>query len=341
MSNTKMKLYKILIIVLLLVLGSGLLLACGKKGSRGGAPSGENWGGREEFVYSIAAETVRPQKISLEITIGGDIQARNTVSITPDTGGTLSRVLVYEGEKVKKGAIIAYVDPSKAGQSFKVSPVRTPITGIVTSLPANVGNTVTTQQVIAKVADDSEIELKIAIPEKYVSMVDKETKGFLSVIALPGEEFPMRVKTISSVLSSNTHTMPATLEFVKKDERLRSGMYGSLRLLLETKEDAFVVRRDIILVRLINNVAVQGVYLVKDKDSEKPTTFFSPITTGIENNNLVEITSGLQEGDILVVQGQESLSEESIIRLFSLDGEQLFTAEDQIKLDKEKAGLED
>lgn len=284
------------------------------------------------FVYNVVAETAKKTSIIESITIGGDVQAKNAVSITPDTGGTLSRILVYEGEKVRRNQVIAFVDPSKAGKSFKESPVRTPIAGIVSSLPTKKGNSISAQQIIARVADDSEIELKIAIPEKYVGKVSADTKGYLTVIALPDESFEMKVKTLSPILSSSTHTMPATMVFTNQDDRIKSGMYGDLRLVLEEKKDTFVVQRDTILVRIINNESVKGIYLVQDDEVGTKQAHFTEVVLGIEDdNNMIEIVSGVKEGDIIIIQGQTALSEGNEVEIFTLDGKVLISIEDKIK----------
>lgn len=280
-----------------------------------------------ERVVNISAITVRPTSISEVIRIGGGLEAINTVSVTPDTRGVLSRILVKEGTRVRRDQVIAYVDPSLSGQNFLLSPVKTPIAGIIASLPTDLGNTVSTQHVIATVVDNSELEVRITIPEQYVSKIDEDTVGYLQVISLADEVFALEVKSLSSVISPVTHTMAVTMSVTQQDDRLKSGMYGNVELVLTEKENVLVVDRNVMVARIIDGVDKIGVYLVHTKEDGATVAQFSEVQTGIENQDKLEVVSGLQEDDILIVQGQETLLEGSLVKIFDLDGEPLMSSE--------------
>lgn len=331
---------KLIICFIVSVAMLGYLASCSNKNKVAGQKEDKTDKRRPNtFVFGVTATTVNPSVIEEIITIGGDIQAVNAVSVTPDTAGTLDRLLVVEGQKVRKGETIAYVDPSKAGQNFLPSPVKAPISGIVSSLPTKVGNSINVQQVIATIADNSEVEMKLSIPEKYISKLSKESKGVLSLISFPHQTFAMSVKTLSSVLSSNTHTMPVTMKFDEISDDIRSGMYGSLDLILERKEEVLVLPRDVIVIRLVENKNTLGVFVVNDITSTEitdnqediKTVRFATVEIGLETNNQVEIVSGLNAGNIVVTQGQNSLSDGSVVRIFTLDNKELISVEDEIK----------
>lgn len=313
-----------------------------EKNTQASNPQGNGRGPQRETdrVFGVVAKTMKKTTIVDTITVGGDIQAKQSVNISPDTSGTLQRLMVTEGQRVSKGTIIAYVDPSKAGQKFKLSPVVSTISGTITTLPTKVGNTVSLSQIIARVADNTDIEVRVNIPEKYVGKIHKNTKGILSVIAYPNERFGLTTGTYSEVLSSNTHTMSLTMNFDKIDRRLKSGMFGNLEVILEEKNEVLVVQRDVLMIRLLNNVSTIGVFVlqdnVKSQNNGSQFVLFTPITLGIEdNNNQVEVTEGLSEGDVVIVQGQDSLSDNSMVRVFSLDDEVLISVDDEIKRLKE------
>lgn len=73
---------------------------------------------------------------------GGDISSVNSVAVLPDQAGKITNILVNVGDIVKKGQVIAYVNPLRAGAVYNDSPVTSPIAGRITSLPTTVGSTV-------------------------------------------------------------------------------------------------------------------------------------------------------------------------------------------------------
>ena len=83
--------------------------------------------------------------------VNGDVIPDSSVDLYADNSGKLSRLYVELGDYVRKGQIIAEVDPSKPGMSYTANPVKAAISGTVTSLPMDIGATVSTQVPLATV----------------------------------------------------------------------------------------------------------------------------------------------------------------------------------------------
>ena len=111
------------------------------------------------------------------IELNGDVKAKVETTLFPDAMGKLVNIRVNIGDFVRKNQIIAEIDPSKPGMNFALSPVKTTITGTVTSLPIEIGSTVTLQTAIAKVGQLNELEIVTYISEKYIRKMKKGLKA--------------------------------------------------------------------------------------------------------------------------------------------------------------------
>ncbi len=228
--------------------------------------------------------------------------------------GTLHSYLVEEGQPVRKGQVIAQVDPSKPGQQFLLSPVTAPIAGILNTVIVKVGNPVSPTSIIAKISDDSELVVELFIPEKYVSEVNETTIGYLSLISFPDRRFKLKTRSISPTLSSITHTMRLTMEFLETDIRMKPGMFGTTELILKEFKDIPIIRRDHIVQRFFNERNNIGVFRVEDERA-----VFQIIELGEEDGDYYEVKNGLSEGDLIVTSGQESLVNGTLLQVLDLE----------------------
>ncbi len=272
----------------------------------------------EEASFRINAVTIVPQTIYRRINVEGSVKAKDSANITPDTSGVLHTLLVEEGEYVRKNQIIAQIDPSRPGEKFLLSPVKASIAGTISTIFIEIGNQVSANSVIAEVANNSELEIELFIPERYANDVQVGIRGTISLIAFRGENFPVITRTASSVLSSVTHTMKAKLDFVNQDERLKSGMFGTVELILEEIPDVPVVRIDYIVQRFRDGKTLNGVFKIIEQDGIT-LAVFQAISLGIEDGDFYQVTEGLSVGDVIAVTGQESLVENALVELLELD----------------------
>ena len=89
----------------------------------------------QEVIYAVNASRVVESNLDDYLQFGGDVSAKSSIDIIPDTSGKLARLLVEVGDVVKKDQIVAEVDPSRPGMTYSFSPVKAPVSGTVTSLP--------------------------------------------------------------------------------------------------------------------------------------------------------------------------------------------------------------
>ncbi len=295
------------ILLLTLLCGIVITFGCTKKTSQQESGQGaavEAQADNEGPKTNVSARKIVPSIIYRRINLDGDITSLRSADVVPHTGGVVHSFLVEEGQYARKGQVIAQVDPSKPGQQFLLSPVYAPIEGVLSTKLVKVGNPVTTSSVIARISDDSELVVELFIPEKYVAEINEDTYGYLTLMSFPGKKFKMKTRTISSTLSTVTHTMKVTMEFVDKDDRMKSGMFGTMELIFREIKGVPTVRRDYIVQRYFNEKNNIGVYKVEDGKA-----VYQIIELGEEDGDYYEVINGLSSGDIIVTTGQEALSD--------------------------------
>lgn len=294
----------IILAVALTILSIIFCLTIGRNDS-GSKAGGRGRGGNT--VFSVITQTVQKEVLHGYVIANGEIESQNSVNVYPDVAGKVIETNVMLGSSVKRGDIIAYVDPSAPGQYYKKSPVYAPISGSIISTPLKNGTTVSTNTTIAIVGDISNLQVTADIPERYVSVLKEGLKAEISVEAYPGVVFEAVVSRVSPVVDTTSRTKEVVLHFNRRDERVNAGMFGKVKLYTKDYEGQVVMPSDA-LVTLNDEFYA---YAVKEDGQSVERR---KVKTGESVDGKVQILEGLKEGEKVVIQGQTSLNDGSKIR---------------------------
>ncbi|MEN8163060.1 MAG: HlyD family efflux transporter periplasmic adaptor subunit [Acidobacteriota bacterium] len=166
--------------------------------------------------------------------------------------------------------------------------IRAPVAGLVSRLHVDDRKAVNTSDPLITVVDLSAYEVEIAIAESYSNEIDPGTEA---VILKDGIEYPAHVLSISPEVEGSrvkgrvgfTGTLP---------EGLRQNQRVTARLILDTRPDVLKVARGPFLEDGNGRLA----FVIDDGIAIK-----RPITTGSTSISEVEIVSGLEIGDRIII----------------------------------------
>ncbi len=269
--------------------------AGGKRGVKGGGTT----------VVSVKTMNLEETTLHGYISTNGEVESQNSVSVFPDMGGKVISTSVVLGSVVKKGDIIAYVDPSEPGANYRSSPVYAPISGSIISTPLKNGTKVTTSTAIASIGDISNLQVTANVPERYVAVLKTGLKANVSVEAYPGVVFEATVTRVSPVVDAASRTKEVVLHFDRSDSRVNAGMFAKVILFTEDYSGFVVMPSD----ALVQNGDDYFAYIVNDDDTVKK----QKVELGKSVDGMIQITSGLKSGLKVVIQGQTTLADGSKI----------------------------
>jgi multidrug efflux pump subunit AcrA (membrane-fusion protein) len=267
------------------------------RGGRGGARP----------ATSVRAAPVQTATIERSVILNGEILARNQVTIFPTIGGRLADIRVGVGDRVTRGSVVAMVDPSRPGEVFSLSPVVSTITGTVLSAPFSVGDTVSTQSGVYVVGDLSSLLVETHVPERFVASVTQGMRAVLRFEAIGGEEFAAEVMEINPVLDPVSRTLRIRLRFLNNDPRIKAGMFATISLVTNRRVDVPVVHR----TSVINTYGSWIVFVVDEDNAARRRE----VTFGIDNEEFLEIVSGVSLGENVVTAGANFISDGDIVRI--------------------------
>jgi len=236
--------------------------------------------------------TAAAKKGTLDVNISGSgtVQAVTSQDIMSTfNNDEIDEVLVAAGEQVNKGdELITFTDGS--------DPIIAPAAGKITTVSVSAGDSVSSGQVVAHVTDYHSLQTAVQIDELDISKIQKGQTVNLKINAFPNEKYTGKVTDIAKEgTSSNgisTFTVTITID---KIANLKVGMNVEASILTESKQNVIYVPLD--AVHSSNGKKYINVVSANDTLNPEKTT----VETGIANEDYVEITDGLSEGEIVLL----------------------------------------
>jgi RND family efflux transporter MFP subunit len=202
-----------------------------------------------------------------------------------------------------KSAEAKYIVAKKQYEDTKIT---TPISGIVASRMAEIGNMVSPGMPIANIVDISKLKIKINISEKDIFKIKTGDKVYVTVDAYPEHKFEGKIKTISDK-ADQTHTYPIEINLNNdKSYPLKAGMFGRALFNTSGETESLIIPRE----ALSGSSREPQVFVVKDNIAE-----IRDLVIGIETGSKIQVLKGLNEGEIIVTNGQNNLKDKSIVTI--------------------------
>ena len=180
-----------------------------------------------------------------------------------------------------------------------------PQDGIVDKLNVREGMFVMPQKEVMSLADLSSVWLLAEVFEKQADWIKTGQSADVTLSYLPGRTWQGAVEYIYPSLNPKTRTLKVRLHFENQDESLKPNMFANVTIYAGPKSEIIVIPREAVIRGKKNRV------ILSMGDGR-----FQPreVVIGIESGDWIEISNGLDEGDVVVTSGQFLLDSEASLK---------------------------
>lgn len=199
--------------------------------------------------------------------------------------------------------------------------IRAPIAGVVSERMIRVGNMVNTQEPVFVVTAMDVLLATLHVPERELARLAVDQTATIAVDALGGRLFQGNIARISPVVDPNTGTFRVTIEVSSEDGALMPGMFGRVSIVYDRRVDSLLVPVEAVITEDTRS----SVFVIVDGKAQRRV-----VTVGYRNNGHVEITSGVAEGERVVITGQASLRNDSRVTVIGDPAPEEADAEEEI-----------
>jgi len=195
---------------------------------------------------------------------------------------------------------------TESGQVEQTLDIHAPLSGTLVEWGAGQGETVQAGTKVVTLGGMNRIPVVVSLFEGQGAWVDRGQRIDVRVPTMPGVEFEGQVDRTDREINFSTRTLPVYAGFSTADPRIRYGMLVEVTIHAADRENVLQIPRD----ALIRTGEGSRVIVARGNGRFQPVT----VAPGLESGEFVEIISGLEEGQEIVVSGQFLIDSESSLR---------------------------
>lgn len=193
-----------------------------------------------------------------------------------------------------------------AKKDFEDMTLYAPFDGLITAVNIEKDDTIgsgNNAKVAGHIIDDSRFIINLSIDEVDISQIKIGQSVQVSLEAYPNDRFKGKVTKIglTAVTDSGVKTIPVEVSLSKSDVAIKPGLSATAEIVVAEAQDVIVVPMTAVIQR-----RNQTMVMKKDEEGKIVST---PVTTGISNDIMYEITEGLSEGDQIVVNNSDMMQQ--------------------------------
>ena len=231
-----------------------------------------------------------------------ELKASNAKAALDRAEGTRDQGLISAEayDKLKMEFEVASQEVAEAEWLLAKTVIRAPFSACVTERFITQGQHLRPGDELFTVADYNPLVARIYLPESDVLELEEGREVRIALAANTKVSFAGRIRQIAPVVDTATGTVKVTVEAVQPPSGVRPGAFVSIGIVREQHPSALLLPRE----SVIRELRAAHVFI-----SEDGTAVKKAVELGLEEGDLVEVISGVAEGDNVVVAGQGALDD--------------------------------
>lgn len=202
----------------------------------------------------------------------------------------------------------------QAKERYENSLIKAPFNGVVAAVNVEENQMINAGHPVVQVLSSSKMKAKVNITGEDINNVKTGQTVVIKFPAIRGEEFNGKVEKINSSVDQMSKSLEVEIAFLTSDNRIKSGMFGEFLIETHNHSNSLVIPEAALItqteVQISRETGIQNpikkYYLfVVNSGSAK----LKEVQTGITNNGQIEISSGLNKGDSVIIVGQNIVKE--------------------------------
>ncbi len=176
--------------------------------------------------------------------------------------------------------------------------IKSSISGIISSKKIEPGTYVNSGTAAFDIVNVNTLKLRVNVDEKNVAPLKVGQPVEVSASVYPNNSYTGRITFISPVADGSLN-FPVEVEVRNNaNNELRAGMYGTAKFGVGANADLLVIPR----TAFVGSVSDNKVFVVKEGKA-----YETKVNSGRNFGNYIEVVSGLQANDVVVISGQLNL----------------------------------
>jgi len=187
-------------------------------------------------------------------------------------------------------------------QSLSNTKLKAPSSGYIGMRNIEIGETAIPGNAIFNLVSIKEVYVRASVPENEINKIKKEQIANISIPALGSQIFNGKIEKIGVVANPISKTYDIKILISNPKMEIKPGMACDIVINISSENNIITTPYQSIIK---DNEGENFVYVI---DYQSKTAIKKVVQLGSFINNKIEILSGLSEGDLVVTEGKQKLS---------------------------------
>lgn len=247
---------------------------------------------------SIANEDVRTAETAVR-------QARAALNVA--RAGKIQPKLTQDDIRNAEAAVaLAAADLAYDREQLAYTRIVSPVRGVVVSRSVNPGEAVGTTAVLLRIVAPGSVYFEGQVPERDLPLLRVGQTVRTTVDPLPGRTFPGVLREIIPVADASSRSFRVRVGVADAGDPLPVGSFARGTVLVSQRRGVVVVPKEAVT----SEAGDSFVYLVRDGRARRQL-----VVPGLSDSQRVEITAGLQAGQMIITSGSSAVTEGAKVRV--------------------------
>ena len=263
---------------------------------------------KELEEFGIKINKVESGNIQLHSELTGEIipDPTKVAHIIPRFAGIVREVRKNMGDNVEKNEVIAVIESNESLVQYEA---RSSIAGTVIEIHMTPGEVIGDDKHVVTVANLSSVWASLTVYQKDLTKIKLGQNVEISTVD-ESKITKSKIFYVSPIVDKETRTSTVRVRLNNTSGFWKPGMFITGKVFTTSKKVPMVVNKN--ALQLFRG---ETVVFVQDNKGFRP----QPVSIGFENNNLVEILSGLHQGQKYAAVGAFTIKSEFIKESFGGD----------------------
>jgi multidrug efflux pump subunit AcrA (membrane-fusion protein) len=256
----------------------------------------------ERREIAVAVEVARPQIGPIEETkvFVGTVVSTDQATVFSKIPGKVVSLPAEVGKRVAAGTTVAVIDYDQPGMKFRYYYAYAPISGEITEVSVDVGDMVAPTTPLAVVVKPESVKIETSVPAETLALLSRNHPVKIHAKGWEGDALEGKIVNLPRSLSPDSHLAKVEIKPTSRVSALRAGMFAEVEVPVARREEALLVPPQAIH-REVDGLAA---YVAEDGVVKR-----RPVVTGLSREDAVEIISGLQADDEVIVYANGDLDD--------------------------------
>lgn len=190
--------------------------------------------------------------------------------------------------------------------------VRAPFTGVIDQVISDQGVVVNPgQNALFRLVNLDNMYVQASVPENYLGKIKKGTAVVVEIAAI-GQEFEGVVRQVGNFINPDNRSFQIEVALPNKEGQIKPNLIATVRLNDYTSENAIIVPENTVQQ---NSQGQTLVYIFEKESDSTGVAKRVMVETGYNYREDIEILSGLEPGDLIIVEGGRNLRDQQKVKL--------------------------